>query len=127
MRSGLEDRVRKDLDERKIVYEYETLKLPYTKRTCPKCGEIIAKGTYLPDFIIGTLIVEVKGRFTSEDRKKHISVKEMNPERDIRILFQRDQKLSKASKTRYSEWCIKNKILYAIGESVPQAWIEETK
>lgn len=125
VRSGLESRVRQDLDSRNVTYEYETLELPYIKSVCPKCGEILKKGKYLPDFIIGTLICEVKGRFTSEDRKKHLSVKEMNPERDIRILFQRDQKLSKASKTRYSEWCTKHKIPYAIGETVPEDWVKD--
>ena len=123
VRSGLEARVREDLDNRGIAYEYETLKLPYIKQVCPHCNEVLKKGNYLPDFIIGTLIVEAKGRFTSEDRKKHLAVKEMNPDRDIRILFQRDQKISKNSKTYYSNWCIKYNIPYAIGESVPEEWI----
>lgn len=124
VRSGLEERVRKDLDERKIEYEYETVKLPYIKQTCPHCGEIIKKGTYIPDFVIGDLICEVKGRFTSQDRAKHIGVKKMNPEKDIRILFQRDQKISKNSKTYYSDWCDKYEIPYAFGEAVPQSWLD---
>ena len=123
-RSGLEGRVREDLDERGVKYEYETLKLPYVKQICPKCKEEIKMGTYIPDFILGNLIVEVKGRFTAEDRKKHVAVRKLNPERDIRILFQRDQKISKNSKTRYSDWCEAQGIIYAIGEAVPEEWLQ---
>lgn len=127
VRSGLEARVREDLDARGIKYEYETLELPYVKKYCPHCGEIIQKGTYIPDFIIGKLIVEVKGRFTAQDRKKHVSVHELHPDKDIRILFQRDQKLGKGSRTTYSEWCDKKGIIYAFGETIPESWIEESK
>ena len=123
VRSGLEARVRKDLDDRGIIYEYETLKLPYIKMCCPKCKEPIKKGNYIPDFIIGSLILECKGRFDSTDRAKHKAVKEAHPDKDIRILFQRDQKLSKASKTMYSEWCTKNGIKWGIGEALPEDWL----
>lgn len=127
VRSGLEARVRADLDERGIKYGYETLEIPYIKKYCPKCGEAIQKGKYIPDFEIGNLIVEVKGRFTAIDRKKHISVRELNPDLDIRILFQRDQKIGKNSTTKYSDWCDKKGIVYAIGEAVPEEWIEDSK
>jgi ribosomal protein S26 len=126
VRSGLEARVREDLDERGIKYEYETVKLPYIKKYCPACGEAIQKGNYIPDFIIGSIIVEVKGRFTAQDRKKHISVRELNPDVDIRILFQRDQKIGKNSTTKYSTWCDKKGIVYAFGETVPEEWIQDS-
>jgi Autographiviridae endonuclease I len=127
VRSGLEARVIEDLENRKIKYEYETLDLPYVKKYCPSCGEPIQKGIYKPDFIIGSIIVEAKGRFTAADRKKHISVRELNPDADIRILFQRDQKLGKNSKTKYSEWCEGKGITYAIGEQVPEQWIRDSR
>jgi len=127
VRSGLEARVREDLDNRKIKYEYETVELPYIKEYCPSCKEPIKRGKYIPDFIIGSIIVEVKGRFTAQDRKKHVAVREMNPDVDIRILFQRDQKISKNSTTKYSTWCDKKGMVYAFGEVVPQEWIEDSK
>jgi hypothetical protein len=137
VRSGLEARVREDLDERKIKYEYETVKISYIKKYCPSCGEAIQKGNYIPDFILGdkidktnlkgSVIVEVKGRFTAQDRKKHVSVRELNPDVDIRILFQRDQKIGKNSTTKYSTWCDKKGIIYAFGESVPEEWVEDSK
>ena len=127
VRSGLEARVREDLDKRGIKYEYETVEIPYIKKCCPECGAIIQRGKYIPDFIIGNLVVEVKGRFTAQDRKKHVSVRELNPDVDIRILFQRDQKIAKNSTTKYSTWCDKQKIVYAFGETVPQEWIEDSK
>jgi hypothetical protein len=127
VRSGLEARVREDLDNRKIKYEYETVEIPYIKKCCPECSAIIQRGKYIPDFIIGNVVVEVKGRFTAQDRKKHVSVREMNPDVDIRILFQRDQKIAKNSATKYSDWCDKKGIVYAFGETVPQEWIEDSK
>ena len=131
MRSQLEDRVRLDLEERKIAYEYESIKLEYVKDTCPKCGHLLRKGRYTPDFIIERssgirLVVEVKGRFTSSDRTKMQRVKRDNPKEDIRFVFQRDQPLRKGSTTRYSEWSERNGFPWAIGV-IPDEWIKESK
>ena len=52
-------------------------------------------------------------------------VKRDNPEEDIRFIFQRDQLIRRGSKTSYSSWAMKNGFEWAIGESVPQEWIEE--
>ena len=129
VRSGLEDRVKKDLDKRGIKYEYESLRLYYEKLSCPKCGECIKRGFYTPDFIIQRssgirLVVECKGLFASADREKHKRVKRDNPTEDIRFLFQRDNPIRKGSKTRYSNWSIKNGYQYSIGESIPESWLQ---
>lgn len=125
VRSGLEERVRKDLDRRKVPYEYESLKIPYYKLVCNNCGHPVKKGNYIPDFIIGSVIVEAKGRFTAIDRAKHLAVHKLNPEIDLRILFQRNQKISKISKTHYTDWCETHNIQYAIGEKVPEEWVKD--
>ena len=66
-RSGLEDDISKDLTDRGISFEYETIKIYW------ELSEIKA---YTPDFILpNELIIESKGRFTTADRKKHLKIK----------------------------------------------------
>lgn len=130
MRSGLEVKVKEDLEKKGILYEYENLKLSYTKDTCKNCGATVKSGIYTPDFIIPRtsgkrLVVESKGRFTSVDRTKMQRVKRDNPTEDIRLLFQRDQFIRAGSSTRYSDWAVKNGFLYAIGETVPKEWLKD--
>ena len=56
-------------------------------------------------------------------------VVEQNPHLDIRILLMRDNKISKQSKTRYSDWLEKRNIKYAISEYgiIPEEWLAEKK
>lgn len=62
--------------------------------------------TYKPDWILPNgIILEAKGRFKSEDRAKHLLIKEQHPDLDIRFIFKFNNKLYKSSKTRYSDWC----------------------
>ena len=132
VRSGLEDRVKKDLDQRGVKYGYESIKLTYAKLCCDGCGRVIKLGRYTPDFVIERpsglrLLVETKGRWDSESRTKHKAVARDNPKEDIRFLFQRDQPIRKGSPTKYSDFCIKNGWIYAIGESIPDSWLKGTK
>jgi hypothetical protein len=122
MRSGFEKKVAKYLEQNKIPFEYETLKVPYT---IP-----VKKKTYNPDFILPNgIIVEAKGLLARDVREKMALVAEQNPDLDIRILFMRDNKIAKNSKTRYSDWCKKRNIKYAVSEDghIPEAWILEAK
>ena len=130
LRSGLEDRIKEDLEKKGIKYEYESIKYKYIKEQCPNCGTIIKMGTYTPDFIIPRttgirLVVESKGRFTSSDRTKMQRVKRDNPTEDIRFVFQRDQIIRKGSTTRYGAWATKNGFQYSIGEEVPKEWLKD--
>jgi hypothetical protein len=54
---------------------------------------------------------------------------EQNPDLDIRFLFMRDNKISKNSKTRYSDWCKKRGIKYAVSEHghIPDEWLAEAR
>jgi len=130
VRSGLEERVRNDLDKRGITYGYETEKLTYNKESCKNCGHIVSTGRYTPDFVLKlnsghVMYLEIKGRFTSSDRVKMQRVSRDNPDKDIRLVFQRDQFIRKGSKTLYSQWSERNGFKYHIGETIPQEWIEE--
>lgn len=82
---------------------------------------------YKPDFTLpNNVIIEVKGRFTAADRRKMAFVIEQNPEKDIRLLFQTDNKISSNSRTRYSDWCKKRGIKYHVSSrgEVPKEWLE---
>lgn len=81
---------------------------------------------YTPDFELPNgILIETKGRFTAEDRTKHLNVKRCNPHYDIRFVFQRSKSpLYKGSKTTYAEWCDRHGFKWA-DKVIPQAWIEE--
>jgi hypothetical protein len=149
MRSGFEERIRANLEQRKVKYEYETEKLKYIKSCCPKCKHPIDAGVYTPDFIFRRtagvhLYVEAKGRFTAPDRKKLVSVMRDNKGINLRILLQEDSRIGKSpnprrigkrkkdeparelkadKRKRLSEWCAANGFIFAIGEVIPEAWL----
>jgi len=116
-RSGLEERVSKELEEAGVKYEYETQKIKY---------RVEEDRTYTPDFILPNgIIVETKGIFDNEDRRKHLAVREQHPELDIRLVFSNARaKLYKGSKTTYAMWCEKNNFLYS-HRVIPPDWLEE--
>lgn len=115
VRSNFEAKIKKTLKEQGVSFSYESKKIKYDMTH-----------TYTPDFILKNgIIIEAKGLFQASDRTKHLAVKKQHPELDIRFLFQRDQKLSKKSKTKYSDWCKKHGFKYAIGIEIPKEWILE--
>ena len=122
-RSGFESKVAKNLEEAGIKYEYEVERLKYT---VPE-----QKKTYNPDFTVvgNSIIIEAKGIFDRETRTKMELVLAQHPDRDIRILFMRDNKLARNSNTKYSKWCEARGIKYAVSAEgeIPEAWIEELK
>ena len=113
-RSAFEFNFATFLDKEQIPYEYETIKFRYQ----PK------KKTYTPDFYLPDyrMYIETKGRFVTEDRAKHLLMKEQYPDLDIRLVFQNaKEKLYKGSKTSYGEWCDQHGLKYAEGE-MPLSW-----
>lgn len=130
VRSGLESRMRIELDKQGVDYGYETVKLRYIRDTCKHCGEVLFQATYTPDFILHgglPILVEAKGRFTSSDRSKYLKVKRDNPTVDLRFVFQRNLPLRKGTTVRNSDWARQYGFQFSVGELVPQAWIEEVK
>lgn len=121
MKSSLERSVYKDLQalkgRSKLKVAYEEDSFPYY---------LVRK--YIPDFSITfkdgrVMYIEAKGWLRSEDRSKMIAVKKANPDLDIRMLFQNDNKLNKNSKSRYSDWALKNGFPFAF-KHVPQEWLQ---
>lgn len=119
-RSGLEEEITKELEAAGIEYSYEKHYVDYTLPA--------TKHRYLPDFVLGNgIIIEAKGVFDVEDRKKHLAIKEQHPDLDIRFVFTRaGAKISKTSKTTYAMWCEQNGFKYAT-KLIPDAWLRERK
>lgn len=108
------------LAEAGVAAEYEAGKLEYTT---PATAHKYTWDFKLPNGII----VETKGIFDPTDRKKHILIREQNPEVDIRFVFTRSKAtLSKASHTTYADWCIKNGFEYA-DKLIPPSWWKEIR
>lgn len=107
-RNKFETRVETQLKKSKVVYRYESEKIPY----------ILVKH-YTPDFIIwtstGKVYIECKGYLRPEDRAKLKAVKRQNPRLDIRILFYEERK-------KQIQWAIRNGFRYAI-DTIPKEWL----
>ena len=116
-RSGLERVVAEFLKQNKKNFRYEDLKIEWKD---------LRYRTYTPDFILDNgIIVETKGIFDNEDRRKHLAVREQHPELDIRLVFSNaNAKLYKGSKTTYAMWCDKNEFLYS-HRVIPPDWLKE--
>jgi hypothetical protein len=115
-RSGLEEDTARYLTERGIWYTYEEKKLKWVD---------LRHRSYTPDFILHNgIVVETKGRFTNDDRRKHIAIKDQYPDLDLRFVFTNSRaKLYKGSKTTYADWCKKHGFLYA-DKVIPDDWLE---
>ena len=115
-RSGLEYRVACQLEDLGVAYEYEQLKVKYQRR----------ESTYTPDFELPNgIIIKAKGRFKSEDRSKHLRIKEQHPELDIRFVFSNSSnKLNKNSNTTYAGWCEKHGFKWS-DKVIPVEWLNE--
>lgn len=121
-RSGLEERIAQTLLDQGVDFSYEDRVVQYLKPA--------KVARYTPDFNIkredgDDLIIEVKGRFLTADRQKHLLVKQQHPDLDIRFVFSNSrQRISKKSKTTYADWCAKHGFLFA-DEKIPEEWINE--
>ena len=109
-RSGLEKQVADLLSGLGVTYEYESTKVPY-----------VLMCSYTPDFLLPNgIYLECKGHLTPEDRRKMVAVKKMNPELDIRFVFQAPfNKITKGSKTTYAKWCEKNGFQWCSYKNIP--------
>lgn len=112
-------RISEDLKSKGVPFEYEKLKISYI---VPQ-----RQATYTPDFVLldNGIIVESKGVFDAEDRKKHLLIKEQHPELDIRLVFSRaNAPIYKGSPTTHAKWAEHHGFKYA-EKLIPQSWLEE--
>ena len=138
-RSIFERRVADYFKEEGIKWKYEEIKFAYYqqqtwKMTCPNCGAtspVLKKRTYTPDFILpnGTLI-EVKGRLTSTERSKLISIQEYHPELDLKLVMENDRQTGLKRYPMNSDWLSAHGFdftfvgRHAIKE-MPEHWFED--
>lgn len=117
-RSGLEDAIAEQLRQAGIEVAYEAVKIEFVQPAKLR--------RYTPDWILPNgIIIETKGRFTSEDRQKHLLIQEQHPDLDIRFVFSNpNTKINKRSSTTYASWCEKHGFKYAKG-SIPEEWLKE--
>lgn len=119
-RSQLEEKIAAQLDKARLPFDYEESYLPFVQPA--------TNHKYNPDFVLHNgIIIEAKGLFDVDDRKKHLLIKKQYPTLDIRFVFSSTRtKISAASKTTVAEWCEKNG--YKFSEKViPAAWLRESK
>ena len=117
-KSGLEETISNQIASKGIEVQYESEKVAYTIPA--------SEHNYHPDFKLPNGIrIETKGRFVIADRKKHLLVKEQNPNLDIRFVFSNSKnKINKRSKTTYADWCDKNGFKYS-DKVIPDEWFNE--
>ncbi|MCI4435404.1 MAG: hypothetical protein JHC33_01155 [Ignisphaera sp.] len=120
-RSRFEGKVAAKFIELGIDAAYEAEKLPYI---VPE-----TKKNYIPDWTIGDIRIETKGRLTAIDRRKMILVKQYNPNiRIILIFMNSDVKLRKGSPTSYGQWANKAGFeWYDWRKGLPRQLIKELK
>ena len=116
-RSGLEESMAINLEERGISFTYEEEKIKWLDSK---------ERTYTPDFVLSNgIVVESKGRFVSADRRKHKEIKKQYPDLDLRFVFSNSRaKLYKGAKSTYGDWCDKNGFLYS-DKTIPEEWLTE--
>ena len=121
-RSKLEVVVNEQLIKSGISFAYEG-ELNTIKYIIPA-----TRHRYLGDFLLENgIMIEAKGLFTSQDRKKHLYIKEQHPQLDIRFLFMNaNNRLSKSSKTSYWMWAEKNGFKWC-DKVIPDEWLMEKK
>ena len=117
-RSGLEEKLADQLESAGIPPVFEQYEVRY---------EIPASmHRYTPDFLLPNgILIEGKGIFDADDRKKHTLIRQQHPQLDIRFVFTNSRaKLYKGSATTYAAWCQKNGFKYA-DKAIPLEWMKE--
>lgn len=128
-RNDLEEGVGSQLAAAGLPVIYEGERLPYTvpQRTA----------AYIPDFRVGNILLEAKGRFEgprgnssdgARERQKYLHIKAHYPDLDIRFVFQRAAtKIYKGSPTTYGEWATDHGFLWSDKGRIPKEWITDLK
>jgi len=102
----------------KYEFDYETDRLDYT-----------TTHYYTPDWTVvlpsgKRFFIESKGYLGPDDRRILKAVKAQNPDIDLRLLFQRNNKLSKTSPNKYSDWAERLGFPWCVG-AIPTKWLNE--
>jgi len=118
-KSGLEDSVAEYLTNLAVSFLYEPDKIPFIQ---PQQNR-----NYIPDWKIGEMYLETKGKLTAEDRKKYEWFKQSNPNIDVRFVFMRaTEKIRRGSKTTYGDWATNKGFMWCdFRQGIPTEWLKE--
>ena len=127
-RSKYEANQAKILIKEKINFEYEehivSFMEPISNGTCRDCdGTNVSKSrVYTPDFYFPEtgIFVELKGKFDAPTRTKMKHVTEQCTE-DIRMVFMRNNYVTRKHSMSYGRWCDLHEIQWAVG-NIPKEW-----
>ena len=116
-RSGLEQLIANQIKEGKHKIRYEVMKI--------QCVDFSIL-SYTTDFVLDNgIILEVKGFWSTADRRKHVEIKNQHGNLDIRMVFENSKrKIRKGSNTSYADWCDKKEIPFC-DRVVPKIWLKE--
>lgn len=113
-----------------IKYEYEKEQWEYFTKisngTCEDCSgtHVYQRKWYTPDFFLPNgIVLEAKGHFTASNRATLKAIREAHPTIDLRLVFQADNRISRSSSTRYSEWCTQHEFKWVI-RKIPEEWLK---
>ena len=99
-RSGLEERIGAILEPEGFLYEPHSI--PYT-----------VEKKYTPDFVLGALMVEVKGWFRPGDTQKYKAIHDSMDFHELVFVLQSPRKkVRKNTKITMGEWCDKYGIFW---------------
>lgn len=118
-RSGLEESECQRLVSLGVAYEYEPFRIPYVPSTKMK--------HYTPDILLldNGILVELKGRWLTADRAKHLLVRQQYSDLDIRLVFSNARaKIGKRSATTYAAYCDSKGFKWA-HRTIPTEWLHE--
>lgn len=117
-RSGLEEKIVGQIEALGGTCQFESFKLAYKVP--------MRDASYTPDLLLPNgIIIETKGLFQTDDRKKMKLVKEQHPKLDIRFIFSNaNAKIAKQSKTTYAKWADTNGFPWA-HRNLPKEWLTE--
>lgn len=132
-RSGLEEKVAKQLELNKISYEYESKNCKINYKI-PSSNHIYTNDFRIVTYTSKIIYIEVKGIWDYADRYKHYLIKKQHPELDIRLVFGNAKNpIRRGSKTSYATICEGGgkgifkgmKWKYSDKGIVPSSWFEE--
>lgn len=110
-RSKFEEKIAENIGDRAA---YEPTSIGYT-----------IEYTYKPDWVTPSgRIIEGKGVLDAAERRKYLAIKHAHPDLIISFVFQRDNRITKTSRTTYSAWATKHGFDWCIGPGVPSEWLQ---
>lgn len=110
-RSKFEERIADNIGDKA---DYEPTSISYT-----------IDYIYKPDWVTPSgRIIEGKGVLDAQERRKYLAIQRAHPDLVISFVFQRDNRLSKTSRTTYSQWAAKHGFEWTIGPAIPPEWLK---